>query len=180
VKFLIENDYDKKSFISPFKILSKIPDNLHQHFYRGYSDGDGCFYINNHNYQYIISGDFKQEWSLIETLFKKLNIKYTIKYITNKKGNSSLIRITNKNDVDVFGNYIYSEYDNIGLKRKYIKFKEIEHNDVIRILKWSKMDNLFLIENYKKYKVDYCMKKLNRTKNSIYAQVKRLKRKNLF
>lgn len=43
-RFLVEHDYDKKSYISPNKILSKIPDNLKYYFYRGILDGDGCFY----------------------------------------------------------------------------------------------------------------------------------------
>ena len=46
VDFLIENDYDKKSIVSPNKILSKIPDDYKSYFFRGISDGDGCFYKN--------------------------------------------------------------------------------------------------------------------------------------
>lgn len=38
--FLKNLDFDKKSYISPDKILNLISDKLKHHFYRGYSDGE--------------------------------------------------------------------------------------------------------------------------------------------
>ncbi len=46
-EFLLENDFDKKSLLSPTKVLSKIPDELKHYFFRGLIDGDGCPIFNS-------------------------------------------------------------------------------------------------------------------------------------
>jgi len=129
-RFLVEHDYDKKSYISPNKILSKIPDNLKYYFYRGILDGDGCFYYNKKAYlsQFSISGSYEQDWGYMVNLCDILGIKkYRIDKHSNKKGVGSMFRIVNKKEISIIGNYIYHNYDNdnIGLPRKYDKFLEI-------------------------------------------------------
>jgi len=131
--FLLENDYDKKSLVSPTKILNKIPDNLKSYFFLGFSDGDGCFYTNPNGFckQYSISGSYEQCWIDLENLMKQLKCSYTIKRIITKNGNKySHLRFTNKNSLLSFGEYIYktTELDNIGLQRKYKKFLEIKEH----------------------------------------------------
>ena len=133
--FLVQNDYDKKSYISADKILNKIPDNLKHYFFRGLIDGDGCFYYyipekGSTLRQFTLVSTYKQDWSYFESLCGKLNIKYKIKRIISKKSSSSIIRITNKDGIKKLGNYIYNgkEDDNIGLIRKFIKFKELINN----------------------------------------------------
>jgi len=74
-EFLIENDYDKKSFVSPNKILYKIPDNLKHYFFRGYFDGDGCFFLGKNQYQMNITSSYIQDWSFIDDIMVKLGIK---------------------------------------------------------------------------------------------------------
>ena len=76
VNFLIENDYDKKSIVSPYKILSKIPEKFKLYFFRGFSDGDVCFYKKMNQYQYVITGTFNQDWNWIEDLLNRLKINY--------------------------------------------------------------------------------------------------------
>lgn len=174
VDFLIENDYSKKSYISPLKILNLIPDNLKYYFYRGYSDGDGNFYKGKNLYQYTISGHYDQNWIFIKNLYDNLNIKYTIKQIDTGKSKSSFIRIVNKNDIDIFGNYIYQDWDNIGLNRKYEKYIEIKKNDITRTIKWTKKEIDFLKENYNMNHSDLS-KIMNRTKYSIDTKCSRLK-----
>jgi len=124
---LKELDFDKKSYVSADKVLKIIPEKYHYIFFRGLSDGDGCFYINkkHYTYQYTLSSTHEQDWSYFINLLDKLGIKY--KYIKNVKKNSksSLIRLTSQRDVKKFGEYIYQKYDNIGLKRKYDKYKLI-------------------------------------------------------
>jgi hypothetical protein len=123
-KFLEENDYLEKSKKSPEKIVEKIPKHLLGYFLLGIVDGDGCFYfMKSEATQFTIAGDKNQEWFYIERLFINLDIKYTI--VTNNS--SSVIRVTNKNDIRKIGNFIYStiEDDNIGLRRKYDKYKLI-------------------------------------------------------
>jgi hypothetical protein len=123
-KFLEENDYLEKSKKSSEKIVSKIPSELVRYFFLGMIDGDGCFYFKkNVSSQFTISGTEEQDWSCIENIFKSKKIKYTI--VVTKS--SSAIRITNKKDIKKIGDYVYStiESDNIGLKRKYEKYKLI-------------------------------------------------------
>lgn len=137
--FLIENDYVSKGTSSADKIISKIPSDLKHYWFRGIVDGDGCFYINKKNkcYQFSIASSFEQDWTFVENIFKELNINYSIKRRTqlrnNKINKSSVIRITNKNDIIKFGNYIYNGYsqDKMGLNRKYEKYLEINDAQLI-------------------------------------------------
>ena len=123
-EFLKENDYLEKSKKSPDKITSKIPDKLLSYFLLGMIDGDGCFYYKeNLASQFVLAGTVNQNWSFFEKKFKELSTNYKI-VITNS---SSVIRITNKNDIRKIGNFVYStiDDDNIGLRRKYEKYKQI-------------------------------------------------------
>lgn len=136
-EFLKNNDYLDKSTKSPEKILSKIPEELKHYFFRGLSDGDGCFYYHNSGiYQFSISGTYNQDWGAFNDLLKYLHVEnFKLKQTILKNSKSSAIRITNKKGVILFGNYIYKnyEYDKIGLDRKYEKFKIIkERASVLR------------------------------------------------
>lgn len=119
--FLLAMDYGTKTI--PTKILNLIPKNLHHYWWRGYFDGDGCFYYYKPQYlrQLSITSDYNQDWSFVENLSKTLGIKkYQIKQTVSKKGHkSSQFRITNKSDITKFGTYIYKNYDELGFKRKY-------------------------------------------------------------
>lgn len=129
--FLVENDYGKKSFESPNKILSRIPAHLIFYFFRGIIDGDGCFYFKKQKNtclrQLTISSTYDQDWSYVDTLLEKMNIKYSIIKIKRLNSSYSIIRITNKKGIHKLGQYIYQDFeiDNIGLKRKFQKFKQI-------------------------------------------------------
>ena len=134
--FLKENDYTKKSVLSPNKILSKIPDNLKFYFFLGWSDGDGCFYYHDvlKSSQYTMSGSYDQDWNVLEKISEELNIKYTIQRMVTKMNNKySAFRITGIDDVIKFGNYIYHNRT-IGLKRKYEKFNIISNHRNERFL----------------------------------------------
>lgn len=130
--FLIEHDYDKKSYISANKILDKIPDDLKHYFFRGLVDGDGCFYHYKPEKgsilrQFALTSTYEQDWTYFECLLDKLEVKYKIKRTITKKSSSSVIRITNKNGIRILGDYLYQNFekDLIGLTRKYNKFKII-------------------------------------------------------
>ena len=60
-------------------------------------------------------------------IFNKIGVeKYKIeKY--KKKSEYSQIKITNKKDIKIIGDFIYSsiQEDNIGLNRKYKKYKDL-------------------------------------------------------
>jgi len=126
VDFLVEHGYLNKKIESADKILNKIPDELKHYFFRGLSDGDGCFYqnIKNKCTQFSIASTIEQNWSYVETVFKNLNIKYKIVITEKLSSKSSIIRITNKKDIIKFGYYIYFG-EKFGFSRKYIKFKNI-------------------------------------------------------
>jgi hypothetical protein len=99
-------------------------------------DGDGCFYINQkqYTYQFSVASSYKQDWSYLEDLLKNYDIKYSIckrqsiNKKTGKMNSSSVLRITNKNDIKKFGEFIYKDYDSdqIGLNRKYKIFEQIK------------------------------------------------------
>lgn len=118
-------DFDKKSYIPPNKLLKRIPKNKHYLFYRGYSDGDGCFYITDKAKHFFIGSTYNQDWSHIEILFKKLKIKhYKIKKYISKNGNKdSRIRVSSIDAVQKIAKYLYQDKLHIGLKRKYEKVK---------------------------------------------------------
>lgn len=133
-KIFNKYDFNNKSEVSPEKLLKIIPNNLKKYFYRGVIDGDGCFYINkkNYTYQFCVTSSYNQDWKYMIYLCENLGIsKYKINRIsrinkkTNKENKSSQFKICRKNDIKILGNYIYQEYDKIGLKRKHLKYKEI-------------------------------------------------------
>jgi hypothetical protein len=130
--FLKEHDFDRKSYVSADKILSKIPDELKHYFFRGLIDGDGCFYHHKPNKgsilrQFAIVSTFEQNWSYFENLCIELDIKYTIKRTKKERSSSSCLRITNKNGIEKLGSFVYENYniDKIGLDRKYKKYIQI-------------------------------------------------------
>jgi hypothetical protein len=178
VDFLIENDYDKKSIVSPTKILSRIPDEYKLYFFRGISDGDGCFYKNKTLYQYIITGAYEQDWFSVEELFKQLKINYNIRLSKTKNSKYSQIKITNKNDIDIFGEYIYKNFDNLGLNRKYSKYLEIKKISIKKLSHWTENELDFLKNNYYNLSNTEIGLILNKTKYSIDAKSSKLKLKN--
>jgi hypothetical protein len=131
VNFLETNNYGVKSNSSANKILSKIPDELKKYWFRGLSDGDGCFYVNekNRQCQFSITSTLNQNWDYAENLLIQLKIKYSIQRLVRNCGEHSSIRITSKEGVSKFGDFIYSDYDKdkLGLSRKYIKYRRIKH-----------------------------------------------------
>lgn len=125
VSKLMSFDFDKKSFIRPDKLLKIIPKKKQYLFYRGYSDGDGCFYISNKANQFFLASSYEQDWKHIEQLFSSLNIyKYNIRRCISKLNHRySLIRVSNKESVKKIVKYLYMDNLSIGLKRKQEKVR---------------------------------------------------------
>ena len=176
-KFLENNDYKQKSYISADKILNKIPDKLKHHFFRGYSDADGCYYYNTKTTtkQYSITSTKEQNWSFMINIFEKLNIKYSLRILKTY----SQIRIVNKSDILKYAEYLYQDSINIRLERKYEKYIFIK-NCKIPESRWTIKDEQFLIENYDTKGIDYCVEKLNRTIKSIKFKIYTLRKQNKF
>jgi len=125
VNKLISFDFDKKNYICPTKILKILPNKKRYLFYRGYSDGDGCFYITEKAKHFFFGSTYNQDWSHIESLFDSLKIKhYNVQRSTSKlKYKDSRIRISSKDAVVKLANYLYQNRLDLGLKRKYEKVK---------------------------------------------------------
>ena len=119
--------FREKSLISPSKLLKVIPIELHDFFWLGYFDGDGCFYNKNLICQACFSGSYNQDWSSLENYLINKNIRYKIKRFITKLGHKySALRITSKHDIVKLGKYFYkNELTKLGLKRKYEKYLKI-------------------------------------------------------
>lgn len=127
--FLIENDYLTKSYATPTKILSIIPENLKHYFWRGYSDADGCFYKRKGGVggAYSLAGSYSKNWNEEVSLLKSLGIyNYRIdKKIHKKLGHkSSVLYFRHNREIKLFGEYVYKG-EFFGLERKFKKFEEI-------------------------------------------------------
>jgi hypothetical protein len=149
VDFLIENDFKIKSGASADKILNKINDSVKHYFFRGLVDGDGS--INNKRLS--ISSNYTQDWSYVTKLANKLDLKTYIYRIISEKNKYSVIEMNGINGL-LFGNYIYKniDLDNIGLKRKYIKYLELKdriNNSKTSLLKNKKETSINLYKNGK-------------------------------
>lgn len=135
-EFLIENDYDKKSYVSPNKIMSLIPPKKIKYFIRGIFDGDGCFFLKKYKdgtqRLATITSTYEQDWRYMKKIAKIIGCKYYIvKVINNKKKNhkSSYFKVSSGHIIR-FGNYIYADF--FGLERKYKKFIEIKNSYIYK------------------------------------------------
>ena len=132
-EILFDFNFTKKSKMSPDKLLNEIPKELHNYFYLGIVDGDGCFYYKKQEKtsvrQFSISSTYEQDWYYLENLFNSLGVKYSVNRYSRKDKNSSYsqIRVVNKDGILKIGNYLYSNItnDKIGLKRKYEKYLQL-------------------------------------------------------
>lgn len=122
VDFLVDNDYQNKSVVSPDKILSLIPNHLIEFFIRGWSDGDGCFYHGKTSNQFTMAGTYDQDWSALSNLLENLGVRASIKRRVVNTHKSSYLRISNKIGIKKFGEFIYETHRTIGLSRKVEKY----------------------------------------------------------
>jgi hypothetical protein len=126
--FLADYGYKTGRIMSPDEIIRHVG-HFAPYWFRGYFDGDGCFYYHEKEKTRHITfaGSFDQDWSFIDSILRHLNIE---KYKINKrhigKYKFSTVRAWRHADIVKFGNYIYGDaYDGIGLKRKHSKFLQI-------------------------------------------------------
>lgn len=119
-----------KSFKSPNDLLKDIPDELNRYFYLGVVDGDGCFYFNKATRQFCVTSSYEQDWSYLINLFKSIEVsQFEIRKVINKNGNkSSFIRVKKHDEINNIFNFLYPNGYEIGLKRKFLKCKNIIDN----------------------------------------------------
>lgn len=119
--FLVEQGYLERH-LGP-KILTAIACDLEHYWWRGYFDGDGCFYTNKRwsTYQVTLSSCFNQNWMFMHSLCSELGIQGRESKQAGTRGSSSRFRITDKKGVMKFLEYIYSGKQ-FGLSRKHTMF----------------------------------------------------------
>ena len=128
-EILKDNDYINKSSMSPNKIIKLIPNDLKKYWFRGYLDGDGCIKLGKkYGVEIVFTGPYNNDWSFMINLCQSLGIDYSIDNRLVKLGGYSHFRINKKNHVKKICDYIYSDFDNIGFKRKYEKY-QVRHVD---------------------------------------------------
>lgn len=158
--FLSNCDYIAKSWKSAGKILSCIPEHLKHYWWRGFSDGDGCFYTKKHFCFFFTSG-INQDWHFVNELGFKLGFEWkTIEKVT-KNGSYSRRLANSKTKLQKFGEYIYQGYDKdlIGFPRKYKKFRESYLNR--RIFKGFRGKGVWFSAHENKWKARIAFKKIN-------------------
>jgi hypothetical protein len=125
-KFLSENDYKNKSDVNFYKIWNKFPNKFKSYFLLGLFDGDGHFnyqFRKNkyHSGEFVVSGLYNYDWSILENYFNNNNIKYSIYRLNVKLGQVSRIIVRKKESLIILFDLLYpNEFH--GLERKYLKF----------------------------------------------------------
>ena len=113
----------EKSLILKFPSSNQVPNNLLQHFIRGYFDGDGCIYISKDN---IITCSFcsTKDFCLDLQLFlKQININSSLNCVKNNNITKT-ISISGNLQNKRFLNWLYKD-STIYLDRKYQKYLSI-------------------------------------------------------
>lgn len=101
--------------------LPSLPDDLINHFIRGYFDGDGTISkVKNRPNSYVISICSNKKF--IEDLYKFFNFGYIINF-----DNYSIWNANKINDVKFFREFIYKNKETF-LERKFIIFDSIDDN----------------------------------------------------
>lgn len=128
VVYLDSKGYGDKSRIAPSLILDMIPDHLKHYWWRGYFDGDGCFFLGPRACAFSFAGSLDQDWKEHESLLKSIGVSYRINQVRTSRGNSSNITCQNREGVFRLGQYIYKNYneDLIGLPRKHEKWLKVK------------------------------------------------------
>ncbi|MBV6513863.1 MAG: hypothetical protein FMNOHCHN_03419 [Ignavibacteriaceae bacterium] len=120
--FLGENDYCIKSFCEPTKILSKIKQDFHIFFWKGFFDGDGSISPNGRHRLVSFYGPYDYKWEELTNFFSKLEISAKIRKTIGVYGNNSQFYFCRGHWVEKFFKLIYPNGYDFGLKRKYDKF----------------------------------------------------------
>jgi predicted DNA-binding transcriptional regulator AlpA len=170
-------NYLEKSTQSPDSLLNNLPINLKKYWFRGYLDGDGCVRFKNKKYMSLVfASSYNQNWNFLMKICEEMKIRYLIRQYSNKLGGYSQFTIYRKYDVLNFCEFIYDDFDNIGLKRKHNKFLEIERYIKNKDLNgWTNIKNKWLLDNYDVLGGKKCSEYLGKSLTSIYNKIRHLK-----
>ena len=119
VDVFLKMGYNTKSHTSPSGVLSKIPSDLTEYWWRGYFDGDGHIKVATGYNRLELSSAWNQDWS-----FLPRNIPFKI-YVVKGVHSYSKAILSSKKNILAFGSMIWNRRDGIGLTRKYNQFKKL-------------------------------------------------------
>lgn len=134
-RFLAEHQYEVKQMISPTSILQWLPDNLRHYWWRGYFDGDGSVSfamkgIHKKTSSFTLTSCYEQDWTFAQDLFKQLGLDKCPIYrqIHNPllDHRHSCVSLTRTEEILKVLDYIYQDYDYIGLSRKHMIYLDIK------------------------------------------------------
>jgi len=125
-KILKKYNYLTKSNDCPIEMINKIPNEYRKYWYRGFLDGDGCIKLGKkYGSEIVFAGTKDDKWLFMIDLCDNLSIDYKIIRKTINNGGYSHFRVNKKVSVLKLGDYLYSNYDNIGFNRKYKKYLDV-------------------------------------------------------
>lgn len=120
--FLLDNDYRDKSTVEPTKILSIIPRELHNYFWKGFVDGDGSLDVIGKGAYFEVASTYDYKYTEFEKYISDYHVKGTIyKQISKKNHSSSVYKIYGKKILNLEPIFI-----DFGLQRKTNKFNLIK------------------------------------------------------
>lgn len=121
VDVFLNMDYHTKSYTSAAKVLSKIPKDLQEYWWRGYFDGDGHIKIKSGYHRLEISSGWNQDWSFLP---KHIPFKIVVK--KSPKSSYSKVILSSKKNILEFSKFLWKTQDGIGLTRKIEEFNKIK------------------------------------------------------
>lgn len=171
--------FDSKSTVTAKHLIEQIPLELRCYWFRGYFDGDGCFYHGKNSVNHaVLSANYNQDLSFFTDLLESLDIIYKYQLLskqnpkTMKLNSHSRVRLSGRAPVLAFGSYIYNGDLTIGLQRKYLKFKECTKE--LKILRNVVVDGIELPLNKQLEKIGITYGSFNDRLNSGWSLDKAL------
>lgn len=133
-RFLIDNGYSDKSRASPDTILTRLPEEFRRYWWRGYFDGDGHYSFSTSGIHKIAStlsftSGWDQDWTFVKTLFKRLGLEECPTYQHLHKDQPghrhSCVAVQRSEEQRKVLDYLYKNYDYVGLARKYLPYLDL-------------------------------------------------------
>jgi intein-encoded DNA endonuclease-like protein len=120
-----------KTHILKFPTEEQIPSYLHNHFIRGYFDGDGCICVKKVNTKHTASFSLEGNEMFIthvqEMLVKNCNLNMNKMYYRHPEKKTSIsLRYFGRKQVKLICTYLYKN-SSIYLERKFQKFQLINY-----------------------------------------------------
>jgi hypothetical protein len=112
---------ERKTYSNTTPVLNHIPDNLMNHFIRGFFDGDGWTHQKENHYKFGLCGTTEFLTELQKILFQKLQTKYNVPIYKKQ-----IFELNYESQIEIIHIYNYLYYNStIWLERKRDKFEEM-------------------------------------------------------